>query len=106
MLVYFDIANKLNPKHPAEGYATVLLRSQRKGAPWVEAWPPIRLTPLGRPEKPKKGAYFTVRSHKRFKARFALVDKEVEAVEFLIYNKDGELALIMREPVESPQKRN
>lgn len=101
LLVYFDIANKLAGKQAAEGYATVLLRSDRRGDPWVEAWPPARLTPLGRPENPKKGARFSVQKEKRFRARFVLVDKKVEAVEFLIFNEQGELALLMRETPES-----
>lgn len=103
LLVYFDIANKLDPKKQAEGYATVLLRSERKGSPWVDAWPPAQLTLLGRPKSPKKGAHFTVRRYKRFRARFVLVDKSVEAVEFLIFNEQGELALLKREAVDSKQ---
>ena len=106
LLVYFDIANKLDPKKQAEGYATVLLRSERKGAPWVEAWPPAQLTLLGRPKNPKKGAHFAVRRYKRFRARFVLVDKAVEAVEFLIFNEQGELALLKREAVDSKQPNN
>lgn len=101
LLVYFDVTNKMVDKGAAEGYVTVLLRSDRKGSPWVEAWPPARLTPLGRPEDPKRGAPFTVQRYKRFRARFALVDKDLEAVEFLIYDKQGELALFMREAVDS-----
>ncbi|MCF8040587.1 MAG: hypothetical protein K9L19_01195 [Desulfarculaceae bacterium] len=106
LLVYFDINNKLDYKHPAKGYATVLLRSERKGAPWVEAWPPTRLTPLGRPENPKRAAHFAVQRYKRFRARFVLVDKDVEAVEFLIFNEQGELALLMRETMDSKQPKN
>lgn len=106
LLVYFDIANKRDYKHPAQGYATVLLRSERKGAPWVEAWPPTRLTPLGRPEDPKKGAHFAVQRFKRFRARFVLVDKDVEAVEFLIFNEQGELSLLMREEAGSKKSNN
>ncbi|MBU1156159.1 MAG: hypothetical protein KJ921_09920 [Proteobacteria bacterium] len=106
LLVYFDIANKREYKHLAQGYATVLLRSERKGAPWVEAWPPTRLTPLGRPEDPKKGAHFAVQRFKRFRARFVLVDKDVEAVEFLIFNEQGELALLVREEADSKKSKN
>jgi hypothetical protein len=105
LLVYFDIANKLDGKQAADGYATVLLRSDRKGDPWVESWPPARLTPLGRPENPKKGARFSVQREKRFRARFVLVDKKVEAVEFLIFNEQGELALLMRETPESLKQK-
>lgn len=103
LLVYFDMVNKKDSKHPAAGYVTVLLRSQRQGAPWVEAWPPARLTPLGNPENPKKGASFSVQRHRRLRARFALVDKEIEAIEFLVYDSQGELALFMREAVD-PKK--
>ncbi len=97
MLVYFDIANKGDPKSTASGFITVLLRSHRQGTPWVESWPPTRLTPLGRPENPKKGAAFSVQRYRRLRARFALVDQKVDAVEFLVYDKEGELALLVRE---------
>ncbi|WP_338598766.1 hypothetical protein [Desulfoferula mesophila] len=105
LLVYFEIDNKLGGKQTANGYATVLLRSDRKGDPWVESWPPARLTPLGRPENPKKGAHFSVQKEKRFRARFVLVDKKVEAVEFLIFNEQGELALLVRETPESLKQK-
>ncbi|MCB2192385.1 MAG: hypothetical protein KQI62_12515 [Deltaproteobacteria bacterium] len=101
LLVYFNVANKLDAKHPARGYAFVLLRSKRKGAPWVEAWPPTKLSPLGRPENPKKGARFAVQHRKRFKARFVLVDKKIDAVDFLVFNEEGELDLLMRETPDS-----
>lgn len=104
LLVYFDVTNKKDSKHPAVGYVTVLLRSQRQGSPWVEAWPPARLTPLGRPENPKKGATFSVQRRRNLRARFALVDKDVEAIEFLVYDNQGELALLVREAVGSKKK--
>ena len=103
LLVYFNVANKKGPRQPAVGYICVILRGQRKGAPWLEAWPPTRLTPLGRPENPKRTAAFEVRRYRRLRARFALVDKDVENLEFLVYDKDGELALVMREPFTAKQ---
>jgi hypothetical protein len=104
LLVYFNVTNKKGPRQPAVGYICVILRGQRKGAPWLEAWPPTLLTPLGRPENPKKSAAFEVRRYRRLRARFALVDKLVENLEFLVYDKNGELALLMREPFPIKQR--
>ena len=51
LLVFFNVVNaKEDSRAPIEGYVAVILRGERKGAPWLEAWPPTHLTPLGRPE--------------------------------------------------------
>ncbi|MCB2226508.1 MAG: hypothetical protein KQH53_07495 [Desulfarculaceae bacterium] len=101
LLVYFNVVSKKdNSRKPVEGYVAVILRGERKGAPWLEAWPPIHLTPLGRPEDYKRTANFEVKRYRRLRARFALVDKKVETLEFLVYDKEGELVLLKRHPMD------
>ncbi len=106
LFVYFNVTNKQESKKPAEGYVAVILRGERKGAPWLEAWPPTRLTPLGRPENFKRTAAFEVRRYRRLRARFAMVDKDVELLEFLVYTKEGDLALLVRHPLGSGKKKS
>lgn len=100
LLVYFNVTNpQENSRKPIEGYVAVILRGERKGASWLEAWPPTHLTPLGRPENYKRTANFEVKRYRRLRARFALVDKKVETLEFLVYDKEGELVLLKRHPM-------
>jgi len=106
LFVYFNVSNKQESREPAEGYVAVILRGERKGAPWLEAWPPTRLTPLGRPDNFKRTAAFEVRRYRRLRARFAMVDKNVELLEFLVYTKEGDLALLVRHPLGGGKKKS
>ena len=103
LLVYFNVTNTRDDKKLAEGYVAVILRGERKGAPWLEAWPPTSLTPLGRPANPKRTAAFEVRRYRRLRARFTLVDKKVDTLEFIIYDQEGDLAMIMRHSLNKDQ---
>jgi hypothetical protein len=94
--VIFDVTNRREPATPAVGYVTVVLRAQRAGRPWIEAWPPMRLTPLGRPINYRRGTPFSVQRYRRLKANFAIGDKVFERLEFLVYSREGELLLVSR----------
>ncbi|MCF8031570.1 MAG: hypothetical protein K9K66_01750 [Desulfarculaceae bacterium] len=104
LLVYFNVTNEKAGKKPVEGYVAVVLRGERKGTPWLEAWPPTRLTPLGRPENYKRTANFEVRRYRRLRARFTVVDKKVDTLEFLVYDKEGELALLKRHSLKKKSR--
>ncbi|MEW5914148.1 MAG: hypothetical protein AB1814_16450 [Thermodesulfobacteriota bacterium] len=106
LVVRFEVANKQEPGDQAEGYIFIILRGQRRGVPWLEAWPPTRLTPLGRPENYKRGAPFSVRRYRALKARFAIADKHLEQLEFIIYDRQGELVLVQRMPVSSKLRKS
>jgi len=91
--VVFDVVNQHDPADPAMGYVTVINRAERAGKPWIEAWPPMRLSPLGRPLNYRRGTPFSVQRYRRLKASFAKGDKKFERLEFLIYSREGELML-------------
>lgn len=92
--IVFDVTNQRDPSDPAMGYVTVIARAQRAGKPWIEAWPPMRLSPLGRPLNYRRGTPFSVQRYRRLKASFAKGDKKFERVEFLVYSRDGQLLMV------------
>ncbi len=92
--VVFDVTNQRDPSDPAMGYVTVVARAQRAGKPWIEAWPPMRLSPLGRPLNYRRGTPFSVQRYRRLRASFAKGDKKFELIEFLVYSREGELILV------------
>ncbi len=92
--VVFDVTNQHDPADPAMGYVTVVARAHRAGKPWIEAWPPMRLSPLGRPLNYRRGTPFSVQRYRRLKASFAAGDKKFERIEFLIYSREGRLILV------------
>lgn len=94
LVVVFDVTNQLEPDDPAMGYVTVVARAQRGAKPWIEAWPPQRLTPLGRPLNYRRGTPFSVQRFRRLKAKFAKGDKEFHKLEFLVYSREGDLLLV------------
>jgi hypothetical protein len=94
LVVVFDVTNQLEPDDPAMGYVTVVARAQRGAKPWIEAWPPQRLTPLGRPLNYRRGTPFSVQRFRRLKAKFAKGDKEFQKLEFLVYSREGDLLLV------------
>lgn len=102
--IVFDVTNQRDPSDPAMGYVTVVARAQRAGKPWIEAWPPMRLSPLGRPLNYRRGTPFSVQRYRRLKASFAKGDKEFQRLEFLIYSRDGQL--IMVHDVQLSPKQN
>ncbi len=108
--VVFDVANQHDPSDPAMGYVTVVARAQRAGKPWIEAWPPMRLSPLGRPLNYRRGTPFSVQRYRRLRASFAKGDKNFERLEFLVYSRDGQLVMVHDEELaakgeqSSPQK--
>jgi hypothetical protein len=92
--VVFDVTNLHDPSDPAMGYVTVVARAHRAGKPWIEAWPPMRLSPLGRPLNYRRGTPFSVQRYRRLKAAFATGDKKFERMEFLVYSRDGQLLMV------------
>lgn len=95
----FDVTNQNEGNDPAMGYVTVVLRGERGGRPWIEAWPPMRLSPLGRPLNYRRGTPFSVQRYRRLTARFAKGDKKVDRIEFLVYDRQGKLILVRNHPL-------
>ncbi len=100
LVVSFDLMNQRGDREPAMGYITVVARGQRQGKPWIEAWPPMRLTPLGRPQNYRRGTPFSVQRYRRVRARVAAVnDKQFEALEFVVSSRQGQLRIVQAQPV-------
>lgn len=98
--INFKVANKKAPEGKAMGYTTVVLRGARDGKAWVEAWPPMKLTPLGRPVNYRRGMPFSVQYHRPLKAVFSKDDKDFERLEFLVYSREGKLELVHIIPLQ------
>jgi hypothetical protein len=94
LVAVFDVTNEMDPDDPAMGYVTVVARARRGAKPWIEAWPPQRLTPLGRPLNSRRGTPFSVQRFRRLKAKFAKGDKDFHKLEFLVYSREGDLLLV------------
>ncbi len=104
LVVSFELINERDFSDPAMGYITVVARGTRQGKPWIEAWPPMRLTPLGRPQNYRRGTPFSVQRYRKVKARVAAVsDKKFERLEFVIYNRQGDLVMVQNEEVSLTQ---
>jgi hypothetical protein len=108
LVVTFEMINERDFSDPAMGYITVVARGVRQGKPWVEAWPPMRLTALGRPQNYRRGTPFSVQRYRKVKARVAaLADKKLERLEFVVYNRQGDLVMVQTDQVSlSPSSRN
>ncbi len=100
LVVRFQVSKKAEGAEPLAGYLTLVVRGQRAGKPWVEAWPPMRLTPLGRPLNFRRGTPFSVQRFREIKAKFVLGDKKFSRLEFLVFSKDGELMLVVNKDLE------
>ncbi|MCB2185160.1 MAG: hypothetical protein KQJ78_02000 [Deltaproteobacteria bacterium] len=95
LVVTFNVANVGEGRaNTAEGYVSLVLRGTRRGKPWMEAWPPMKLTPQGRPQNYRRGTPFAVQRYRRIRARFAMADKQFTKMEFVIYDRDGGLLLV------------
>lgn len=104
LVVSFDLVNERDSKEPVSGYISLVAHGQRNGRPWLEAWPPQRLTPQGRPQNFRRGTPFSVQRYRHVRARVAAVtDKEFQNLEFVIHSRQGELALVHTEPVDLGQ---
>ena len=90
----YKVANAKAPEGKAVGYTTVIARGERAGKPWIEASPPMRLSPLGRPLNYKRGVPFSVQYHRPIKATFVLNDKKLDRLEFLVHSRDGQVLLL------------
>jgi hypothetical protein len=99
MRISFDIVKEQDGNEPAMGYIVVVARGQRAGNPWIEAWPPMRLNPFGRPEQYRRGTPFSVQRFRPIHARIAFADKTFERIEILLYSRQGELILVNSYPV-------
>lgn len=98
LVVSFDLVNEREGKDPVSGYISLVAHGQRNGKPWIEAWPPQRLTPQGRPQNFRRGTPFSVQRYRHVRARVAAVnDKEFQNLEFVIHSRQGELALVHTE---------
>lgn len=100
LLVRFKVANARDPSDKAIGYVAVLVHGMRYGKPLIEAWPPMRLSPLGRPINYRRGTPFSVQYHRPLKAVFFLGDKELDQLEFLVYSREGNLLLLQKEALD------
>lgn len=96
LFVHFDVVNKTDSSssEPLMGYVSVIMKGQKKGNPWMEAWPPMRLTPQGRPLNYRRGAPFSIHRFRRMKAKYDALEKNPEQVEFIIYSREGKLLLV------------
>jgi hypothetical protein len=103
--VRFRMANARKANDPAIGYTTVVLRGQRAKKVWVEAWPPMRLTPLGRPVNHRKGTPFSVQYYRKVTARFSVDDKKFKHLEILVYSRKGKLLLIHNQDIKLKKSR-
>ena len=100
LVVSFDLNNEREPRNPAMGYMTLVVKGQRQGKPWFEAWPPMRLNANGRPQNYHRGTPFSVQRYRRVLARVATVeDKKLDSLEFVIYSRQGNLLLVKSLPV-------
>lgn len=100
LVVSFDLINEREPRDPAMGYIALVVKGQRQGKQWNEAWPPMRLTALGRPQNYHRGTPFSVQRYRRVLARVAsLDDKKFETLEFVIYSRQGTLVMVKALPV-------
>jgi hypothetical protein len=104
LVVTFEMINERDFGDPAMGYITVVARGTRQGKPWIEAWPPMRLSALGRPQNYRRGTPFSVQRYRKVKARVAaMADKKFERLEFVIYNRQGDLVMVQTDPVAPGQ---
>ena len=100
LVVNFDMVNDRDSKEPVSGYITLVARGERGGKPWIEAWPPMRLTNQGRPQNFRRGTPFAVQRYRHVRARVAAIsDKQLDQVEFVIYSRQGELVMVHHQPV-------
>ena len=101
LVISFDLVNEREGKEPVSGYISLVAHGQRNGRPWIEAWPPQRLTAQGRPQNFRRGTPFSVLRYRHVRARVAAVnDKAFQNLEFVIHSRQGELALVHAEPLE------
>jgi len=110
LVVSFDLINEREPREPLMGYMALVARGQRQGRPWFEAWPPMRLTSLGRPQNFHRATPFSVQRFRRVRARVAsLEDKKFDTLEFVVYSRQGNLMMVKTQPVTlskgSPQSQ-
>jgi hypothetical protein len=104
LVVSFDLINEREPRDPAMGYIALVVRGQRQGKAWFEAWPPMRLNSNGRPQNYHRGTPFSVQRYRRVLARVAsLEDKKFDSLEFVVYSRQGSLVMVKALPV-NPSK--
>jgi hypothetical protein len=64
----------------------------------------MRLSALGRPQNYRRGTPFSVQRYRKVKARVAaMADKKFERLEFVIYNRQGDLVMVQTDPVAPGQ---
>lgn len=101
LVIGFDLVNLKQPENPVSGYAMVVVRGKRMSKPWIESWPPMKLTPLGRAVNFRRGTPFSAQRFRRLRARFVLGDKKLSRLEILIYNRQGEVMLVTNESINT-----
>jgi hypothetical protein len=100
LVVNFDMVNERESKEPVSGYITLVARGLRNGKPWIEAWPPMRLTNQGRPQNFRRGTPFSVQRYRHVRARVAAIsDKQFSQLEFVVYSRQGDLVMVHHQPV-------
>lgn len=93
MVVNYAITNKLADGDRADGYIMVVAHGQRRGKPWLESRPPMRLSVLGRPVNYRRATPFAIQRYRQLTARFSTADSKFDRLEFLIYSRRGQLLL-------------
>ncbi|WP_043814171.1 hypothetical protein [Desulfarculus baarsii] len=93
MVVNYAITNKLDDGDRAEGYIMVVAHGQRRGKPWLESRPPMRLSALGRPINYRRATPFAIQRYRQLTARFSTADSKFDRLEFFIYSRRGQLLL-------------
>ena len=88
-----EVANLHKANDPAVGYATVIMRGKRAGKTWIESYPRMKLSLLGRPVNFRRGIPFSIKRYRTIEAKFQVKGKKFDRIEIVVYSKDGNLIL-------------
>ena len=94
MNIRFEVANSQGSDNPLVGYASVIARGHKSGKIWVESFPRMELTLLGRPVNYRRGIPFSIKRYRRIDAKFPTKGKKFDRLEIVVYSKEGKLLLV------------
>ena len=94
LTIQYEVLNLREPNDPAMGYTTVVMRGKQAGKAWVESYPRMKLTILGRPVNYRRGVPFSLKRYRRVEAKFQLEGKDFNRLEILVHSKEGKLVLV------------
>ena len=100
MSIRYEVVNLREPNDPAMGYTTVIMRGKQAGKVWVESYPRMKLTILGRPVNYRRGVPFSLKRYRRVEAKFQLKGKDFNRMEILVHSKEGKLVLVHFQTME------